>query len=105
MNACPLLSTVAFALAFAMVCAVPARAEFPPEGAVADAQNPSIATGDYPGPTQNHAMTHYVFYFDCAKRAWIGVATSASGRAGNSSLRGREFSPGPPTGAKRDASD
>jgi hypothetical protein len=93
------------ALALALSHALPARAEFPPEGATPDAQNPAIATGDYPSSTKGNAKTHYVFYFDCSKGAWIGVAITASGESGSSSPHGREFPPGPPTGAKEDPSD
>jgi hypothetical protein len=89
-----------------LICAalaVPsANAEFPPEGATQDARNPAIATGDYSG-------SHYVYYFDCGKREWIGVAVSGALRGDIAPLltenKGRLFPPGPPTGAKRDAKD
>lgn len=93
--------------ALAVLFALPSKAEFPPEGAVADPRNPALATGDYSTSAQSksNAKAHYVFYFDCAKRMWIGVATSTSGGAGSASPHGREFAPGPPTGARRDTSD
>lgn len=96
-------STSICMLAVALFCTLPSKAEFPPEGAVLDQQNPALATGDYPNPTQRNSKAHYVFYFDCSKRMWIGVATSGS--SGSSPLHGRQFPPGPPTGAVRDASD
>ena len=87
----------------------PARAEFPPYGAVADAGNPAIASGRYPDPTRDGLWLNYVFYFDCGIGMWIGVAVTASDN-GASSLanragRGEEFPPGPPPGAQRDAGD
>lgn len=93
-------------MAFAMnaVAIAQADAEFPPEGAVSDPNNPSIATGDLPDPSHKGTLRHYIFYFDCGKRDWIGV--SVAGTAGNPASPpqavglGREFPPGPPLGSK-----
>ena len=67
------------ALAIVVFCALPSRAEFPPEGAFLDPQNPAIATGDYPSATNSGAKAHYVFYFDCGKRTWITLCLPSPG--------------------------
>lgn len=94
-------------LAFESFEAVPARAEFPPDGAVADRNNPAIASGIYPTPTLDGIGLKYVFYFDCEVGMWIGVAVSGSGEAQllNSTGPGHEFPSGPPSGSVRDAAD
>ena len=96
-------------LALAVSAALPASAEFPPEGAVPDPNNPLTATGEFPSPKHDGATLPYVFYFDCGKRKWIGVAvtgakpnqTSAPSAMGPA----REYPPGPPTGSKLDGAD
>lgn len=92
------LSMVAFALE-------KSRAEFPPEGAVTDPNNSSIATGDLPDPSHKGGLRHYIFYFDCTKRAWIGVSVTNTKTDASSPPQavglGREFPPGPPLGAKK----
>jgi len=81
-----------------------AHAEFPPEGAVADANNPSLATGDIADPSRKGTLRHYIFYFDCGKRDWIGVPVAGTATNSATSPRavgpGREFPPGPPLGSK-----
>ena len=95
------------ALALATFATVSASAEFPPEGATPDPTNPSVASGDFPDPAHNGVMRHYIFYFDCGKRDWIGVSVAATN--GNQSEppqavgKGREFPSGPPLGSKVDA--
>ena len=97
------------ALALAIFATESARAEFPPEGAIPDPTNPSVASGNYPDPAHNGVMRHYIFYFDCGKRDWIGVSVAATN--GNQSAppqavgKGREFPSGPPLGSKVDASN
>ena len=96
--------TFACLSALVLVAVAPARAEFPPEGAVSDPNNPSIAAGDYPDAAHKTVMHHYIFYFDCGKRDWIGV--SVAGTNGKPSAppqaigRGKEFPSGPPPGSK-----
>lgn len=91
------------AAAIASFMFLPARAEFPPEGAVPDPNNASIATGDY--PTHDSGVVHTVFYFDCGTRNWVGVSVKASSGTQNSPAQaegaGREYPPGPPTGSTR----
>jgi hypothetical protein len=97
------------AIAIAVALAYPARAEFPPEGAVPDPNNASIATGDYPSPTRDGVALHTVFYFDCGTRNWVGVSVKVPSGVQNSPAEaagpGRKYPPGPPTGSKRDATD
>ena len=93
------------ALSLASFTLQKARGEFPPEGAVTDPKNPSIASGDLPDPSHKGALSHYIFYFDCGKHDWIGVSVTNNAKAGASSAPqavglGREFPPGPPLGAK-----
>jgi hypothetical protein len=97
--------TLGCALALANLATVPVRAEFPPEGAISDPNNPSIASGDYPDLAHNGVNHHYIFYFDCAKRDWIGVSVAAANQSSppHAIGNGREFPPGPPPGAKVDA--
>lgn len=96
-------------LAFVVFAAVPASAEFPPYGAMADPNNPAIASGVYPDPTRDGIWLNYVFYFDCGIGTWIGVAVAGAenGETPPSSVtgRGREFPLGPPPEAERDATD
>ena len=91
------ISITAFALE-------PAYAEFPPEGAVSDPKNPSIASGDLPDPSQKGVLRHYIFYFDCGKREWIGVSVTNTNTSPSSPPQavglGRKFPPGPPLGSK-----
>ena len=93
----------------ALFSALPARAEFPPEGAVADPTNPSTATGNLPDPKHAGTLLPYVFYFDCGKRQWIGVAVAGpkdkQSTAPSAVGTARQFAPGPPPGAKLDAHD
>jgi hypothetical protein len=100
---------VARAIAVAVALAYPARAEFPPEGAIPDPNNASIATGDYPSPTRDGVALHTVFYFDCGTRNWVGVSVKVSSGVQNSPAEaagpGRKYPPGPPTGSKRDSAD
>ena len=104
-------NTLSFGCAFVLVilASVAARAEFPPEGAIPDPKNPSLASGDYQDPAHNGVMRHYIFYFDCGKRDWIGV--SVADTKGDQSAppqavgKGREFPPGPPPGSKVDANN
>jgi len=99
--------TFGCALALANVQSMSVRAEFPPEGAISDPNNPSIATGDYPDQAHNGVTRHYIFYFDCGKRDWIGV--SVADTKGDRSAppqavgNGREFPSGPPPGSKYEA--
>src|SRR5690348_6213744 len=87
------------ALAIAAWVLSPARAEFPPEGAVPDPNNASKATGDYPGPTQEGGALHTVFYFDCGTRNWVGVSVKVSSGTQSSPTEtagpGRKYPPGP----------
>jgi hypothetical protein len=91
------ISITAFALQ-------PAYAEFPPEGAVSDPNNPSIASGDLPDPSHKGVLLHYIFYFDCGKRDWIGVSVTNTEASPSSPPQavglGRKFPPGPPLGSK-----
>jgi hypothetical protein len=93
-------------LSLALAAALPARAEFPPEGAIADPSNPATATGSLPDPKHAGTALPYVFYFDCAKNIWIGVAVSTQTNNGAVALSAvgaaRQFPPGPPPGAKLD---
>jgi hypothetical protein len=82
-----------------------ARAEFPPDGAVADPNNQAIASGIYPMPTRDGPGLRYVFYFDCGIGMWIGVAVSGPDSSRAQLLKGQEFPSGPPPGAERDAAD
>ena len=96
-------------LALAAASVMPARAEFPPEGATSDPTNPSVASGDYPDPVHKGVAHHYVFYFDCGKRDWIGVSVEG-GKTNQSEPpqavgKGREFPSGPPPGSKVDATN
>ena len=93
------------ALAFLCMGLGPARAEFPPDGAVADSNNPAIASGVYPLPTPDGQGLKYVFYFDCGVGMWIGVAVTGPDSSPVQLLKGREFPSGPPPGAQRDMSD
>jgi len=97
--------TLGCALVLANLAPVSVRAEFPPEGAISDPNNPSIASGDYADPAHNGIMRHYIFYFDCAKRDWIGVSVAGANQSSPPQAvgNGREFPPGPPPGAKVDA--
>ena len=95
----------ATALAFLCIGLGPARAEFPPDGAVADPNNLAIASGIYPMPTPDGQGLRYVFYFDCGVGAWIGVAVSGSANGPVQLLKGREFPAGPPPGSERDVAD
>ncbi len=102
-------NSLAFCGFLAIAIGAPAtsvRAEFPPEGAVSDASNPSVATGDYEDPRHHGVMQHYIFYFDCNKRDWIGVSVAGSAKGQASPPQavgmGREFPAGPPPGAKRE---
>jgi len=90
---------VAFALGVLLASA--ARAQFPPEGATSDPSNPSIAAGDIPDPSQKGVVHHYVFYFDCVRRDWIGTSVPNATKPSPSTVVGKEFPSGPPTGAKR----
>jgi hypothetical protein len=85
--------------------AAPARAEFPPDGAVADPNNVAIASGVYPMSTPDGLGVKYVFYFDCGIGMWIGVAVTGSDNGQVQLLKGREFQSGPPPGSQRDAAD
>jgi len=92
-----------FVFAIAAVIAAPALAEFPPEGAVSDPNNPSVASADYQDPAHKNVTRHFIFYFDCRKRDWIGV--SVAGTEGQIAPpqavgKGREFPSGPPPGSK-----
>ena len=82
----------------------PAFAEFPPEGSVSDPNNPSIASGDLPDPSHKGVLRHYIFYFDCGKREWIGVSVTNAQTSPSSPPQaiglGRKFPPGPPLGSK-----
>jgi hypothetical protein len=82
----------------------PAYAEFPPEGSVSDPNNPSIASGVLPDPSHKGVLRHYVFYFDCGKREWIGVSVTNTQTSPSSPPQavglGRKFPPGPPLGSK-----
>jgi hypothetical protein len=82
----------------------PADAEFPPEGAVSDPGNPSIASGDLPDPAHKGTLRHYIFYFDCRNRDWIGVSVAGTVASPASPPQavgmGREFPPGPPLGSR-----
>ena len=93
----------------ALFVALPVRAEFPPDGAVADPTNPWTATGNLPDAKHGGSLVPYVFYFDCTKKLWIGVAVAGSKggeeAAPNAVGTAREFPPGPPTGAKLDGHD
>jgi hypothetical protein len=95
--------------ALAFLSLGPARAEFPPDGAVADPNNGAIASGIYPLPTRDGQGLKYVFYFDCGIGMWIGVAVSGSDSGQtqrlNATGRGREFPSGPPPGSERDPAD
>ena len=86
-----------------------AYAEFPPEGAVPDPDNPSVATGDLPDSSHKGTLRHYIFYFDCGKRDWIGVSVAGTAASPSSPPQavglGREFQPGPPLGAKMTSSN
>jgi len=97
------------AAAIAVLSVQPTRAEFPPEGAVPDPNNASIATGDYPSPARDGATLHTVFYFECGTRDWVGVLVKVASGAQNSPAEaagpGRKYPPGPPTGSKRDSTD
>ena len=97
------------AFGLALFAAMPARAEFPPEGAVADPTNPSTATGNLPDSKHAGTLLPYVFYFDCGKRQWIGVAVAGpkdkQSTAPSAVGTARQFPPGPPPGAKLDAHD
>jgi hypothetical protein len=90
--------------ALAVSVALPAHAEFPPEGAVSDPNNPSVASADYPDPAHKEVTRHFIFYFDCGKRDWIGVPVA--GTNGKNSAppqtvgKGKEFPSGPPPGSK-----
>lgn len=101
--------TFGCALALASLSNLPARAEFPPEGATSDPNNPSVASGDYPDPAHSGTMRHFIFYFDCGKRDWIGV--SVAGTKGDQAAppqavgKGREFPSGPPPGSKVDTAN
>jgi len=97
--------TFGCALALATFATVAARGEFPPEGAVTDPNNPSVASGEYPDPAHNGVTRHYVFYFDCGKRVWIGVSVAEGNQSAPPQAvgKGREFPSGPPPGAKVDA--
>ncbi|HTP78617.1 MAG TPA: hypothetical protein VMJ73_16765 [Rhizomicrobium sp.] len=94
------------ALCLSLLASAPARAEFPPEGATADPSNPATATGSLPDPKHAGTTIPYVFYFDCSKNLWIGVAVAAqtnkAGVAVNAVGPARQFPPGPPPGAKLD---
>lgn len=91
-------------LATHALAVVPAFAEFPPEGAVSDPNNASTATGDLPDPSHKGTLRHYIFYFDCGKRHWIGVSVTGTIASPSSPPQavglGREFPPGPPLGSK-----
>ena len=100
-----------FGLVFATLTlgAGPACAEFPPDGAVADPNNPAIASGVYPMQTRDGVDRKYVFYFDCGVGMWIGVAVASLDQGamhpGNRLGPGREFPSGPPPGSDRDPSN
>jgi len=98
-------------LARSIVCAamiglvaLPAHAEFPPDGADADPNNPAVASGIYPMPTRDGVGMKYVFYFDCGIGMWIGVAVTSYTQSEFTATLGpgREFPSGPPPGARRD---
>lgn len=61
-----------------------AAAEFPPEGAVADPDNPSKADkttiNRYPGMT-TRTIDHY--YYDCLKKKWVWVSQELWKKEGN----------------------
>jgi hypothetical protein len=100
----PLMFSGLLAIALNALTVAPAYAEFPPEGAVSDPNNPSVATGDLPDPSHKGTLRHYIFYFDCGKRHWIGVSVTGTVASPASPPQavglGREFPPGPPLGSK-----
>lgn len=95
-----------YGVAIALYVLLPARAEFPPEGATPDPNNASIATGNFPSSTQSGGIVHTVFYFDCGTRNWVGVSVKAASGPQDAPAQaagaGREYPPGPPTDSTRD---
>jgi len=104
-----LAACFSYVLASSFLAALPVRAQFPAEGAVPDPYNRATATGEYPSPKHDGDKVQYVFYFDCGKRKWIGVAATMSKGTQTSVPQAvgsaHEFPPGPPTGSSLDAKD
>jgi hypothetical protein len=61
------------ALAFGIAWVSPAAAQFPPQGAVADPNNPSIATRTIVSPLEAYSIVTK-YYYDCTKKKWVLVS-------------------------------
>lgn len=88
-----------------VLLSTPALAQFPPQGAVADPDNPAFATRTITESRLGASATIIRrYYYDCGKKRWVLVGTETSFGITAPPVPS-SYPPGPPPGSRREPGD